>query len=217
MDPSMPPDAEARASDAEREDAVERLRDAAGEGRLNLDELADRAGAAYSATTRAELASLVADLPAIPAPQAGRAEPAVKPRTFYGILGGDKLGGALRLGSSCRVINVLGGVDLDLTQVTLQDGMPAIHIISVLGGSTIRIPHGVQLERSGISLLGGDTVEPDVDGPPAPGAPVVRLRVFNLLGGNTIKRGARRDIRWPWRRTIDPPPRGALGDRPERR
>jgi Domain of unknown function (DUF1707) len=217
MDPSMAPDADARASDAEREEAVERLRDAAGEGRLNLDELADRAGAAYSATMRSELALLVADLPSVTTPPAVRAHLAVKPRTFYGILGGDKLGGALQLGSSCRVINVLGGVDLDLTQVTLRDGMPTIHIISVLGGSTIRIPHGVQLERSGFSLLGGDTVEPDMDGPPAPGAPVVRLRVFNLLGGNTIKRGARREIRWPWRRTIDPPARGALGRRPEGR
>jgi hypothetical protein len=65
MDPSMVPDADARASDAEREDTVERLRDAAGEGRLNLDELADRAGAAYSATTRSELALLVEDLPSI--------------------------------------------------------------------------------------------------------------------------------------------------------
>ncbi|HEV7884845.1 MAG TPA: DUF1707 domain-containing protein [Solirubrobacteraceae bacterium] len=217
MDPSMVPDADARASDAEREDTVERLRDAAGEGRLNLDELADRAGAAYSATTRSELALLVEDLPSITTPQADRASLALKPRTFYGILGGDKLGGALRLGGGCRVINVLGGVDLDLTQVTLEDGMPTIHIISVLGGSTIRIPHGVQLERSGVSILGGDSVEPDMDGAPPPGAPVVRLRVFNLLGGNTIKRGARREIRWPWRRTIDQPARGALEDQPKGR
>jgi hypothetical protein len=209
MDPSMAPDADARASDAEREETVERLRDAAGEGRLNLDELADRAGAAYSATMRSELALLVEDLPSITTPKGDRADLAVKPRTFYGILGGEKLGGALRLGGSFRVINVLGGVDFDLTQVTLEDGMPTIRIISVLGGSTIRIPHGVQLERSGFSLLGGDSVEPDAEGVPAPGAPVVRLRVFNLLGGNTIKRGARREIRWPWRRTIEPPARGA--------
>jgi hypothetical protein len=62
-----------------------------------------------------------------------------KPRTFYGIPGGEKLGGSDRLGGSCRVINVLGGVDLDLTEATLVDGLPTIRIISVLGGSTIGI------------------------------------------------------------------------------
>lgn len=209
MDPSPDPEAGARASDAEREGAVEQLRGAAAAGRLNLDELADRAGAAYSATLRSELAVLVADLPSIP-PETASPAVAPKPRTFYGILGGEKLGGSHRLGGSCRVINVLGGVDIDLTEATLVDGIPTIRIISVLGGSTIRIPHGVLVDRSGMSLLGGDTIEPDVV-VPSPGAPVVRLHVFNLLGGNTIARGPRPPSRWPWRKTIDPPGPGALG------
>ena len=38
-----------RASDAERERAVGRLREAATEGRLTLEELADRTGLAYGA------------------------------------------------------------------------------------------------------------------------------------------------------------------------
>lgn len=52
-----------RASDAERERAVQVLRDQCVQGRLTVDELDERVTQAYTATTRAELARLVADLP----------------------------------------------------------------------------------------------------------------------------------------------------------
>jgi Domain of unknown function (DUF1707) len=53
-----------RASDSDRERVAERLRHAAGEGRLLATELEDRLGAAFSARTYGELDALVADLPA---------------------------------------------------------------------------------------------------------------------------------------------------------
>ena len=53
-----------RASDAERDATVERLRDAAGEGRLTLEEFSDRMEQATAARTRTELDRLVTDLPA---------------------------------------------------------------------------------------------------------------------------------------------------------
>jgi Domain of unknown function (DUF1707)/2TM domain len=52
------------ASDSEREAAAERLRRAAGEGRLAPEELEQRLGVALGARTRAELDGVVADLPA---------------------------------------------------------------------------------------------------------------------------------------------------------
>ncbi|MFC4335722.1 DUF1707 SHOCT-like domain-containing protein [Salininema proteolyticum] len=52
-----------RVSDAEREEAVELLREAAGEGRLTLAEFEDRSAEAYRLKTRAELRGLVEDLP----------------------------------------------------------------------------------------------------------------------------------------------------------
>jgi hypothetical protein len=53
-----------RASDAERERAVARLRDASTEGRLTLEELAHRTGLAYAAKSHAKLERVTADLPA---------------------------------------------------------------------------------------------------------------------------------------------------------
>jgi hypothetical protein len=53
-----------RAADADREAIAERLRIAAGEGRIELWELDERLGQAYRAKTYGELAILVEDLPA---------------------------------------------------------------------------------------------------------------------------------------------------------
>jgi Domain of unknown function (DUF1707) len=52
-----------RASDAERERAVEHLRAASPEGRLTLEELSERVTAAYEARTDQELDALTDDLP----------------------------------------------------------------------------------------------------------------------------------------------------------
>jgi hypothetical protein len=55
-----------RASDAEREAVVERLRAHFAEGRLDHDELEERVEAAYRAKMRSELDGLLRDLPAPP-------------------------------------------------------------------------------------------------------------------------------------------------------
>jgi len=62
MDPSM------RASSADRERAVDVLKAAFAEGRLDQEEYNDRMGRAYAARTYGELAALTADLPVGPLP-----------------------------------------------------------------------------------------------------------------------------------------------------
>ena len=52
-----------RVADADREQAIEELREHAGAGRLTAEELEDRVGKAYEASTRADLDALRADLP----------------------------------------------------------------------------------------------------------------------------------------------------------
>jgi DUF1707 SHOCT-like domain/2TM domain len=61
---------EHRASDAEREATAERLRVAAGDGRLDPDELEERLEAAYGARTVGELEAVTRDLPAHAGPGA---------------------------------------------------------------------------------------------------------------------------------------------------
>jgi hypothetical protein len=57
-----------RIGDADRERVADRLRQAAGEGRLSPEELDERLGAAFAARTAGELEPLVADLPPEPEP-----------------------------------------------------------------------------------------------------------------------------------------------------
>jgi hypothetical protein len=52
-----------RASDAGRQEVVDRLAAALAEGRLKMDEYAERMGLAYEAVTYGDLAALSADLP----------------------------------------------------------------------------------------------------------------------------------------------------------
>jgi hypothetical protein len=70
-----------RASDADRQEVVDRLSAALEEGRLNLDEYGERMGLAYQAVTYGDLAPLSADLPqAGPPAKAGAAPPGPAPQ-----------------------------------------------------------------------------------------------------------------------------------------
>jgi class 3 adenylate cyclase len=57
-----------RATDADRERVVARLRTAAGEGAIDLDELEQRIAVVYEVRTAAELSKVTADLPMVPPP-----------------------------------------------------------------------------------------------------------------------------------------------------
>src|SRR6202012_1116130 len=79
-----------RASDAERDRAVESLASAAAEGRLTLEEYSERSGAALKARTGGELTALTADVPAGPV----RAVAGPSDATMTAILGNESRKGA---------------------------------------------------------------------------------------------------------------------------
>ena len=66
----MPDVPDLRVSDAEREETADRLRAAAGEGRLDAEELDERLTRAFAALTRSDLSALTADLPPAAEPAA---------------------------------------------------------------------------------------------------------------------------------------------------
>ena len=85
-----------RISDEDRHKVAEVLRQAAGEGRIDLDELDERLEATYAAKTYGELVPITADLPVAgqphmptPAPRpTGSMVPAPSHDTSFSILGG---------------------------------------------------------------------------------------------------------------------------------
>ena len=97
--PGPTPGARLRASDADRDITVDILCAAVGDGRLTLAELEERAGAALSARTLAELAALIADLPGTPR-ATGRASPARGPEPADGTGDRSRSGEMLRPGKA---------------------------------------------------------------------------------------------------------------------
>jgi hypothetical protein len=204
-----------RASDQERDATVERLRDATGEGRLTLEEFSDRMERASTAKTRAELDVLLTDLPAAggPAP-AGNAVATGAPATptwHVSPIGGLNVSGPWRMGRHVVVISLIGGADLDLRQAELAARDVTLTKVSIIGGVNARVPDGIRVDASGLSLLGGTSVDAAPD--PGPGAPTIHIRAFSIIGGIRIRRATGKKLRG--NRGGDRP--AALDDRMDRR
>jgi hypothetical protein len=169
-----------RASDADREATVVRLRDAGGEGRITFEEVAERVERADAARTRAELEVLTADLP-VGAPQVER-----KPRGWViSVMGGAERKGRWRPARMTNVIALMAGAAVDLRDAEIGAEV-RITAISIMGGIEVIVPEGVQVELGGFALLGGNAGPRDA--PVPPGAPVVRVRAYALMGGVGVSR-----------------------------
>ena len=184
---------ELRASDADRERVADRLRAAGGDGRLNVDELDERVQAAYAATTRGELARLTTDLEA-PQPETGVVvrEGEGGSRWIVSILGGADRRGHWRMAPKATSINILGGANIDLSQVELAAPEAELTVFSLLGGADVIVPVGLNAEVSEFAFLGGNDVRVERG---AAGGPVVRIKVISILGGSSVKRPRRKKNR----------------------
>jgi Domain of unknown function (DUF1707)/Cell wall-active antibiotics response 4TMS YvqF len=193
--PSVEQHPSLRVSDAEREATVVRLREAGGEGRLTLEELADRVERADAAVTRGDLDALTADLPASSAHAAPLPDtPRKERRWVIAIMGGEQRKGRWRPSRRTNAIAVMGGVDIDLREAELADGAEIL-AIPFMGAVTVTVPEGVSVEMSGFALMGGNS-GPDDKVLPLPNSPVVRVRAFSLMGGVVVERKKPRKRRY---------------------
>ncbi len=168
---------EKRASDAEREHAIARLREASAEGRLTLEELADRAAVAYRAQSQAELERLTEDLPA-PTASSSRRKPV---RWTVIVIGDTKRRGRWRVASRTNVVMGIGDCELDLRQAELDGEEVTVTVVQLIGDTTLVVPHHVDVDLSGVLLIGGKS-DQGAEGDIAPTAPRVRVRVYGLIG-----------------------------------
>jgi hypothetical protein len=174
---------ELRVSDTDREATVTRLRVAGGEGRLTLEELAERVELADGARTQRDLEALTADLPES-YPRTAAARKAQE--WIVAVMGGAERKGRWRPAGRTRVVTVMGGAELDLREAELADEVE-ITAVTVMGGIGIVVPEGVSVELSGFALMGANSGPRDKV-PPLPDAPVIRVRTFALMGGVGIER-----------------------------
>ncbi|WP_433240499.1 DUF1707 SHOCT-like domain-containing protein [Streptosporangium sp. CA-135522] len=174
-----------RASDAEREAAVERLRVASVEGRLTLGELTERTEAAYTAVTQAELVVITADLPSAgqapaPAPaaavQGGRAR-----RWFVAVMGDSKRRGKWRIDQGLGAVAVMGDVVLDLREAEVRTGVVDIVATAVMGDVKIIVPDGVDVDLEGVAIMGDKKVQV-LEAPSGTNVPLIRVKAYAVMG-----------------------------------
>jgi hypothetical protein len=162
---------ELRASDAEREQAVARLRDASAEGRLTFDELVVRTGAALEARTYGELERVTADLPA---PTAARAPERTRPRLVLALFAPVHRRNRWRLGRQTLVVSLFAPTFFDLGAATVESDEATITVFSVFAPVNVTAPAHADVDTSIVSIF-APFRELGSAGEVRPGAPRVRI------------------------------------------
>jgi hypothetical protein len=187
-----------RASDADRERIANVLREAAGDGRLTMDELDERLDAVYAAKTYAELEPITHDLPGagtdyvppVPSPTATR-----DPARFGGeptsqgavaILGGFTRKGEWIVPKEFTAFMFMGGGEIDLREARFSQREVTIHIVAIMGGCEVIVPEDATVYVTGIGILGA--FEHSDAGPGSPDGPVITINGVAFMGGVDVKR-----------------------------
>ena len=191
------PHAHLRASDIDRDQVVDVLREALMSGRLTQEEHADRLEQALEAKTLGELEPITRDLvvPGQPTPVAQPAaaastslvpieEPADPERSFdtmVAIFGGGERKGRWRVKRRTNAFAVFGGHDLDMTNAVFEGREVTIWAFAVFGGIDITVPDSVEVRNEGVGIFGGFGARGGES--PDPNAPVVVVKGLALFGG----------------------------------
>ncbi len=196
-----------RASDADREQVADVLRQAASDGRLSLTELEERIEALYAAKTYADFEPVIRDLPgdlplppsaaivrraaAAPAPaSSARVGGVPSSRSAKVVFSGLQRRGDWVVPQHYRIKAVFGGADLDLRDATLESAEVEIDIKAVFGGVNIVVPPDIRVAVDGDGVFGAFNDDTTRGPQPGPGAPVVRVTGKAVFGGVNVQRKA---------------------------
>jgi Domain of unknown function (DUF1707) len=191
------PPGELRASHEDRDKVVEVLRAAAGDGRLTAEELDQRLDAALTARTYAELASLTADLPAVP--ETTVSGPAQKPKDLIRFdlrSGSTRRDGRWVVPRRIEVQVTSGHVTLDFTEAVISQPSLQIHASVSSGSLTLVTRPGIQVDTDEVAIKSGSV---QTRAPWDPDVPVTfRIDVSGQVGsGHIMARPPRRSF-WQW-------------------
>lgn len=204
------PDPHLRVGNAERDAVTTILQDAAVDGRLDMDELDERVGAALRARTYGDLDALVADLSVelpwqrrSPAPLAG--PPPVgssreDPLRLDGGMSSEKREGRWLVPPFVRISPGVGSVKLNCLQATVAARVIEVEVVAGAGSVLIIVPDGWGADADRLSkTMGSKTVR--VPRSPAPGQPLLVFTGTVGLGSFKVRPGSRRELR---RAGLDP-------------
>ena len=200
QDGSLEP-ARLRISDQERHQVAEVLRKAAGEGRIDLDELDERLEATFAAKTYADLVPITADLPAAlheggvqPLPvqrQVGHVVAGPAYQSSFAMMSETKRSGPWQVGATHNAFALMGGVTLDLRQAIFAKREVVINASALMGGVDIIVNPHTLVVVEGMGIMGDfSESRPKVTPDLRPDSPVVRVRGMALMAGVNVQRKA---------------------------
>jgi len=203
-----------RASHADRDQVVDALQAAAGDGRLTPEELDERLELALNAKTYAELAELLRDLPAAGAGAAALASRAAAAAaaerkdlvTMHYTSGHGARRGRWIVPSRMDVKVTSGHIVLDFTEAVITDPVLRINAKAGSGHILLLTRPGIVVDTDNVSVRSGRV---KVRAPWGDDVPVVlRIDLSGSCGsGHIVARPKRRSL-WQWLRRT--PPRWAL-------
>jgi hypothetical protein len=86
-----------------------------------------------------------------------------------------------------RALAIMGGVDLDLTQVVLGEGESEIEAVAIMGSVKIVVPQGIHVECEGDATFGTFDIKRVTRDPAPEGAPVVRITGSAFMGSVGVR------------------------------
>ena len=195
--PAVPDRGSLRASDADRERVANVLREAAGDGRLTMEELDERLDAVYAAKTYAELEPITRDLPAagtahapVPAQssavQDSRIGGAPSSEGAFAILGGFSRKGDWVVPKDFTAFAFMAGGEIDLREARFTEPVVTLHVVAIMAGIEITVPEDVTVRVTGIGIMGGFDHGASATG--APGGPTIVINGLALMGGVEVRR-----------------------------
>ena len=180
-----------RVSDADRNGTLRRLHNAVALGLIDIGEFEERCTQVSRARMRAELETLVGDLPG-PRAVVTAAADRVELRGWAGSL---KRHGEWAVPTHLSLVRRLGSVDLDLVRARFAGPVVLIELDLRFGSLDLRLPEGASACLDDVAVYGGSAREHRAD-PPAEGTPHVVLTGTVVCGSVDVRGPRRRKLRW---------------------
>ncbi|MQA82978.1 MAG: DUF1707 domain-containing protein [Streptosporangiales bacterium] len=190
-----------RASDGDREHTAEILREAAGDGRITLDELDTRLTDTFAARTYAELARLTDDIPPAapgalaPIPPGGVPVPTADagPLVLKTSGGGIQRKGRWLVPARIELDGTYGSVQLDFREAVFAAPVTTLVVRTKYGSVYLTLPDGATAQVDITSAWG--TIRSAVPAIPVPGHPHLVVTGESSYGSVRLRYGVGHKVR----------------------
>ena len=189
-----------------RQKAVDALSEAFARDEIEVGELETRLELVHRAETAEQLGIILADLRPAPVPvkrdaaasrvpmlASSPSDLAPRPTlpeeripeqsVIVGIMGGGSRKGTWIPARTNWAVGLMGGCELDFRDAQLGSGVTEVRVLAIMGGVEIIAPPDVEVECSGIGIMGGFDISAHYRPPTYPDAPIIRVTGLAMMGG----------------------------------